>query len=158
MRHGYLLLLVFIFIVTISSYGLCQEAYIQLRECMLAENGVLYYFWACAGQDEVNDIEVCLFDEAGNALDFLSVSAPPCWYPHASGNCGYWYTEENPILPGECLDEFDFKVPPGYCTILLRWQFTYNGVPVTDWQDTWFTCHYTSTRSETWGAIKSLYR
>jgi hypothetical protein len=158
MKKCYLLSLLVILVVTLPTLGLGQDAYIQMRECMLAENGVLYYFWACAGVDAVNDIEICLFDADGNALDFLSISAPPCWYPHASGNCGYWYTEENPISPGECLDEFDFKVPPGNCFILVRWQFTYDGVPVTDWQDTWFTCHYTDTEVKTWSSIKSLYR
>jgi hypothetical protein len=158
MGKRYTFLLSVFLLLAISAVSLSQEAYVELRECMLSESGVIYYLWACAGADAVNDLEICLFDEAGNALDFISISAPPCWYPHAEGNCGYWYTEENPILPGECLDEFDFKVPPGHCVILLRWRFTFNGIPVTDWADTWFTCWITGTERETWGSIKAIYR
>ena len=158
MKKCYLLLMVGIFVLTLTSFGLCQDAYVQIRECFVDETGVLYYFWACAGADRVNDMEIFLFDTAGNELNFVSISAPPCWYPHASGNYGYWYTEENPIYPGECLDEFDFKVPPGHCVVLVRWRFTLDGVPVTDWQDTYFTCWITDVESETWGSIKSLYK
>ena len=157
MRRCYPLLLFIVVLVVLPAMPLSQEANVEMRECMLSENGVIYYLWACAGADEVNDIEVCLFDVAGNELEFLTISAPPCWYPHAAGNCGYWYIEENPILPGECLNEFDFKVPLGNCVILVRWRFTFNGVPVTDWIDTWFTCGITGAQPETWGAIKSLY-
>lgn len=158
MRRCYLLMLAIVVLVVLPSACLSQEAYVYMRECMLSESGVIYYLWACAGPDTVNDLEICLFDEAGNELEFISISAPPCWYPHASGHCGYWYTEENPILPGECLNEFDFKVPLGNCTILVRWMFTFNGVPVTDWTDTWFNCGITGAEQQTWGSIKSLYR
>jgi hypothetical protein len=158
MKRRYTISLVVVLAMMIPALGLCQEPYITMRECMLSESGVIYYIWACAGPDMVNDFEICIFDEAGDELEYVSISAPPCWYPHASGNCGYWYTEENPISPGECLDEFDFKVPPGNCTILVRWMFTYDGLPVTDWTDTWLSCWITETTPETWGSIKSLYR
>ena len=158
MKKCYLLLALAVFAVAHPAVAVPPEAYIEMRECELTESGVLYYLWACAGLDTVNDMEICLFDEAGDELEFVSISAPPCWYPHAIGNCGYWYTEENQILPGECLNEFDFKVPPGNCTVLVRWMFTFNGIPVTDWTDTWFSCWITETESETWGSIKSLYR
>jgi hypothetical protein len=158
MGRRYLLLLMTVLLLALPAVGLSQEAYIEIRECMLSESGVIYYVWACAGPDTVNDFELCLFDQAGNELEFVSISAPPCWYPHASGNCGYWYTEENVILPGECLNEFDFKVPLGNCIVLVRWRFTFNGIPVTDWVDTWLTCWITETERETWGAIKSIYR
>ena len=158
MKKCYSLLLVATLVFALAAVASSQEAHIEMRECMLSENGVIYYLWACAGPDMVNDLEVCLFDEAGDELDFVSISSPPCWYPHADGNCGYWYTEDNPILPGECLDEFDFKVPPGNCTVLVRWRFTLDGIPVTDWADIWFSCWITETEVETWGSIKSLYR
>jgi hypothetical protein len=158
MKKCYVLSLLAAFILAFPTAGTSQEAYIAMRECLLAENGVLYFLWACAGPDTVNDFEVCLFDEDGDELEYVSISAPPSWYPHASGNCGDWYTEENPILPGECLDEFDFKVPPSNCHILVRWRFTWHGIPVTDWTDTWITCWITETESESWGLIKALYK
>ena len=158
MRKCYLLLLLAAFVFALPATGLSQEAHIEMRECLLAENGVIYFIWACAGQEEVNDFEICVFDEDGDALEFISISSPPCWYAHTTGNCGYWETVDNPILPGECLDEFDFKVPPGNCTILVRWRFTWDGMPVTDWMDTWITCWITEIRTDRWGSIKALYR
>jgi hypothetical protein len=158
MKTRYMLFLIVLAVVVIPTLGLCQDPHIEMRECLLTESGVLYYIWVCAGADAVNDFEICLFDEAGNELSFVSISAPPCWYPHASGSCGYWYTEENPILPGECMDEFDFKVPPGSCHILVRWMLTFDGVEIWPWTDTWIDCDLSDAQSETWGAIKSLYR
>jgi hypothetical protein len=134
-----------------------QVPEIVFKECVVLSDGVLYHFWACAGPDVVNDIEVYIYDVDGNAVDILSISAPPSWTPHATGNCGYWSTVDNPILPGECLDEFDFKVPPDYCDVLVHWQFTLDGNPVASGH-VYFTCSYTAAEEHTWGSIKSLYR
>lgn len=121
---------------------------------------VMYVFSAQAGDDMVNDIHICVYDVDGNALEVVAVSVPGSWYGHVDpgSNCPYYYTLDNPIYPGETLGPFDFIVPPGNCNIIIEWQFTLDGVPVTDWQTVTWTCWYTDTDNETWGAIKTLYR
>ena len=133
------------------------EAGLSFRECMVGGVGVQYFFWVCAGDETVNDLEICVYDEAGNAVGILAISAPPSWTSHATDNCGVWSTTENPIPPGECLDEFDFLVPPGYCVLVIEWWLTRDGTVVASGQAT-FVCGFTAIEESTWGSIKSVYR
>ena len=157
MNKGWLKVFVVTAILLCPVWAFGQEARIEFNECAVLSNGVLYYVWVCAGADLVNDMHICVYDVDGNAIDMLSISAPPSWTPHAGGNCGDWSTVENPIYPGECLNEFDFKVPPGYCHILVVWQLTQDGTVVAH-GETYLTCASTAVEDYTWSSIKSLYR
>jgi hypothetical protein len=120
----------------------------------------MYVFSVQAGDEYVNDIHVCVYDAAGNALGVVGVSTPESWEGHVppGGNCIEYETVDNPVPPGVTYGPFDFIVPPGNCNIVIEWVFTLDGVEITEWHTETWTCIYTDTKVETWSGIKTLYR
>jgi hypothetical protein len=143
------------------SDGTEYSPHIDMIGCYDDGPGTVIYLWsATAGNAPVNDIEICLYDEDGVPANIVSCSVPGSWQCHfdPGTNCIYYHTLDNPILPGETLEPFDFWLSPCHEVTTVVWTFTYDGSVVEGPYTSYFDCGISPTRPATWGGIKSLYK
>ncbi len=121
----------------------------------------IYEFYAKAGDATVNDVELCCFVD-DDPVEVISCSVPASWYCHfeTASYCVHFFSEDNPIPPGQTYGPFDVWVNPDYCFPVLTvvWSMTYNDTIVAGPDTTYWACGPTATEPSTWGTIKALYR
>lgn len=120
-----------------------------------------YLFYGMTDCDVVNDFHLELLDPGLATLIGCSVPPESSWFCDIEGDTGHWWTDTNPIQPGDAMPLMDIVMDwngVGDCVPFLA-TFTLDGVNVCSLEICFEFCGPpVPVEEQSWGSIKSMFK